>query len=163
MKNWRNEQLCLVPAELSMKIKAHRGKHLADAYQTTLLRRAEQPLFLLRAAMQSGARAMSRSGSGCKRRSPGHSTRPSASSSNPTSMTQSKGSTRDELIDMAERECAVLMEECSSVDIVGRYDGANVLYREAHRRNFNQLFNPFVLLVSRVGEEVIDLRPPAGT
>ena len=42
--------------------------------------------------------------------------------------------------------------------IVGRYDGANVLYREAHRRNFNQLFNPFVLLVSRVGEEGIDLQ-----
>jgi ERCC4-related helicase len=59
---------------------------------------------------------------------------------------------------MAERECVVLMEECSSVDIVGRYDGANVLYREAHRRNFNQLFNPFVPLVSRVGEEGIDLQ-----
>jgi len=59
---------------------------------------------------------------------------------------------------MAERECVVLMEECSSVDIVGRYDGANVLYREAHRRNFNQLLNPFVLLVSRVGEEGIDLQ-----
>jgi superfamily II DNA/RNA helicase len=59
---------------------------------------------------------------------------------------------------MAERECVVLMEQCSSVDIVGRYDGANVRYREAHRRNFNDLFNPFVLLVSRVGEEGIDLQ-----
>ena len=29
---------------------------------------------------------------------------------------------------------------------------------EAHRRNFNGLFNPFVLLVSRVGEEGIDLQ-----
>jgi hypothetical protein len=63
-----------------------------------------------------------------------------------------------ERVDMAERECLVLMEECSSIDIVGRYDGANVRYREAHRRNFNQPLNPFVLLVSRVGEEGIDLQ-----
>jgi superfamily II DNA/RNA helicase len=65
---------------------------------------------------------------------------------------------RDELVDMAERECVVLLQECKTIDIVGRYDGDKVRDREAHRRNFNQLFNPFVLLVSRVGEEGIDLQ-----
>jgi superfamily II DNA/RNA helicase len=52
----------------------------------------------------------------------------------------------------------VLLQECSALEIVGRYDGENARDREAHRRNFNQLFNPFVLLVSRVGEEGIDLQ-----
>jgi superfamily II DNA/RNA helicase len=65
---------------------------------------------------------------------------------------------REELVEMAERECLVLLEECKSVKVVGRYDGANSQDREAHRRNFNGLFNPFVLLVSRVGEEGIDLQ-----
>jgi len=41
---------------------------------------------------------------------------------------------------------------------VGRYDGSNSRDREAHRRNFNDYYNPFVLLVSRVGEEGIDLQ-----
>jgi hypothetical protein len=57
MKIWRNEGLCLVPDDFQHEdFKDHRGKPLVDAYQSTLLRRAEQPLFLLRAAMRSGAR-----------------------------------------------------------------------------------------------------------
>jgi SNF2 family DNA or RNA helicase len=52
----------------------------------------------------------------------------------------------------------VLLEEQQSIGVVGRFDGANSKYREAHRRNFNHPFNPFVLLVSRVGEEGIDLQ-----
>ena len=59
---------------------------------------------------------------------------------------------------MAEHECVVLLEECKSIDIVGRFDGDNARDRESHRRNFNNLFNPFALLVSRVGEEGIDLQ-----
>ena len=160
MKSWRKEQLYLVPAEFQHDdFKDHRGKHLVDAYQTTLLRRAEQPLFLLRAAMQSGARTDESIGRWLRMEITG-----------PFEKTicrivesylddaVEEDRPRFERIDMAERECIVLMEECSSVDIVGRYDGANVRDREAHRRNFNQIFNPFVLLVSRVGEEGIDLQ-----
>ena len=64
----------------------------------------------------------------------------------------------EELYDMAEREYVVLLEEYSTVELVGRFDGENTRDRETHRRNFNGLFNPFVLLVSRVGEEGIDLQ-----
>lgn len=57
MKGWREERFCLVPAEFQHEdLKDHRGRHLVDAFQTTLIRRREQPIFLLRAAMQSGAR-----------------------------------------------------------------------------------------------------------
>jgi SNF2 family DNA or RNA helicase len=160
MKGWREDRHCLVPAEfLHEDLKDHRGMHLVDAFQTTLLRRAEQPIFLLRAAMQSGARTDEAIGRWLEAEVTGpfeQTIRQIIDSYLDEAVEEDRP--RYELIEMAERECVVLMEECSSVDIVGRYDGANVRYREAHRRNFNQLFNPFVLLVSRVGEEGIDLQ-----
>lgn len=160
IKNWRKEQPCLVPAEFQHdNFKDHRGKHLVDAFQTTLLRRAEQPLFLLRAAMQSGARTNESIGQWLRVEITGpfeKTIRRIVESYLDDAVEEDRP--RIERIDMAERECVVLMEECSSVDIVGRYDGANVRDRETHRRNFNQIFNPFVLLVSRVGEEGIDLQ-----
>ena len=67
-------------------------------------------------------------------------------------------STRDELLVRAERELVKVIEEVSPIDLVGRFDGENVKSREAHRRNFNEPYNPFLLLVSRVGEEGIDLQ-----
>ena len=160
MRGWREERLCLVPAEFQHEdLKDHRGRHLVDAYQTTLIRRAEQPLFLLRAAMQCGARTDEAIGRWLAAEVTGpfeQTIRQIIDSYLDEAVEEDRP--RYELIEMAERECVVLMEECSSVDIVGRYDGANVRYRESHRRNFNQLFNPFVLLVSRVGEEGIDLQ-----
>jgi SNF2-related domain/Helicase conserved C-terminal domain len=160
MKGWRDERLCLVPAEFQHEdLKDYRGRHLVDAFQTTLLRRAEQPIFLLRAAIQAGARTDEAIGRWLEVEVTGpfeQTIRQIIDSYLDEAVEEDRP--RYELIEMAERECVVLMEECSSVDIVGRYDGANVRYREAHRRNFNQLFNPFVLLVSRVGEEGIDLQ-----
>ncbi len=140
-------------------LKAYRGRHLVDVYETTLLKRTEQPLFLLRAAMQCVAVTDEALGRWLDEEvtGPFEKTVRQVIDSYLDEAVEEEGS-RDELIEMAERECVVLMEECSSVDIVGRYDGANVRYRESHRRNFNQLFNPFVLLVSRVGEEGIDLQ-----
>jgi Helicase conserved C-terminal domain len=160
MKIWRKEGLCLVPDDFQHEdFKDHRGKLLVDAYQSTLLRRAEQPLFLLRAAMRSGARTDESIGQWLQMEVTGpfeQTLRHIIESYLDDAVTEDRP--RFELIDMAERECVVPMEECSSVDIIGRYDGANVRYREGHRRNFNSSFNPFVLLVSRVGEEGIDLQ-----
>jgi hypothetical protein len=61
-------------------------------------------------------------------------------------------------LELAEQEAVFRLEDCRPVDLVGRYDGSNSRDREAHRRNFNDYYNPFVLLVSRVGEEGIDLQ-----
>lgn len=58
----------------------------------------------------------------------------------------------------AERETIALLDHYQHVHSVGRYDGTNSEIREAHRRNFNLPYNPFLLLVSRVGEEGIDLQ-----
>ena len=160
MKGWREERLCVVPDEFQHEdLKDHRGRHLVDAYQATLIRRAEQSLFLLRAAMQCEARTEEAIGRWLAVEVTGpfeQTIRQIIDSYLDEAVEEDRP--RYELVEMAERECIVLMEECSSVDIIGRYDGANVRYRESHRRNFNQLFNPFVLLVSRVGEEGIDLQ-----
>ena len=160
LKSSYKENVCLVPAEFTHEyFKNHRGKHLVDAYQTTLLGRVVQPLFLLRAAMQSRTRSDDTVEHWLQREVTGpfeQEIRRIIESYLDDVVEEERQ--RDELVEMAERECGFLMEECSSVEIVGRYDGDNVRYRESHRRNFNQLFNPFVLLVSRVGEEGIDLQ-----
>ncbi|WP_198026626.1 SNF2-related protein [Bradyrhizobium sp. ARR65] len=160
LKKSCGEMLCTIPYEFQHEdFRDYRGKPIVDAYQGTLLRRIEQPLFLLRAINQCD--------------------KPDDESIDRWLFSEVVGPFEEtvrrivvsyagaadsedgpnyELLDMAEHACLVLLQECSAVDIVGRYDGDNVRYREAHRRNFNQLFNPFVLLVSRVGEEGIDLQ-----
>lgn len=65
---------------------------------------------------------------------------------------------RETLLDRAERDLLVELEESKSIALVGRFDGGNAEDREAHRRNFNRRHSPFVLLVGRVGEEGIDLQ-----
>lgn len=65
---------------------------------------------------------------------------------------------RETLLDHAERDLIVELEESKSIALVGRFDGDNVRDREAHRRNFNRRHNPFALLVGQVGEEGIDLQ-----
>ena len=65
---------------------------------------------------------------------------------------------QDSAYERAERDTLALLDDHRSVRLVGRYDGGDSELREAHRRNFNLPYNPFVLLVSRVGEEGIDLQ-----
>ena len=65
---------------------------------------------------------------------------------------------QDSAYERAERDALALLDDHRSVRLVGRYDGGDSVLREAHRRNFNLPYNPFVLLVSRVGEEGIDLQ-----
>lgn len=64
----------------------------------------------------------------------------------------------DGALGRAERDAVTLLDDYRSVHIVGRFDGDDIEHREARRRNFNLPYNPFVLLVSRVGEEGIDLQ-----
>lgn len=53
MKGWREDQYCLVPAEFSHEsLVAYRGKHLVDVFRETLVKRAEQSLFLIHAALR---------------------------------------------------------------------------------------------------------------
>ena len=65
---------------------------------------------------------------------------------------------RESLLEHAERDLIVELEESKSIAVVGRFDGDNARDREAHRRNFNRRHNPFILLVGQVGEEGIDLQ-----
>jgi SNF2 family DNA or RNA helicase len=149
-----------VPDEYRHKdFDGHRGRHLVDAYRDTILERTEQSLFLLRAAMK----IENRGDEALRQWLDTEVTGPFEKTLRHIIdyyLHDQPGEIRprEELLDMAERECVVLLEECKSVEMVGRYDGANSRYREAHRRNFNGLVNPFVLLVSRVGEEGIDLQ-----
>jgi hypothetical protein len=163
MSAWRPGR-CQVPVEFEHEdLAKHHGKHLVDAYRDTILRRAEQSLFLTRCVLPVGTLSDSLVHSWVE-----------SQVVEPVKKVlmhvvddylddePDEDHPREELVAMAERECIVLLEEQQSVGIVGRYDGANAKYREAHRRNFNRPFNPFVLLVSRVGEEGIDLQEQCG-
>jgi hypothetical protein len=160
MVGWRAEEHCRVPDEYRHEaFLRHRGRHLVDAYRDTILERTEQSLFLLREAMKvehQGDEAL-RHWLDTEVTGPFEKTLRHIIDYYLDDQ-PSEDCPREELMDMSERECVVLLEECKSVEMVGRYDGANSPDREAHRRNFNGFFNPFVLLVSRVGEERIDLQ-----
>jgi ERCC4-related helicase len=159
MSAWRPDW-CHVPAEFGHEdLARHRGKHLVDAYRDTILRRAEQSLFLARCVLDIGRRsdAAIRAWVESKVVEPVKNVLTHVVADY-LADEPDEDHPREEFLAMAERECAVLLEEQQSVGIVGRFDGANSKYREAHRRNFNRPFNPFVLLVSRVGEEGIDLQ-----
>ena len=56
------------------------------------------------------------------------------------------------------RYLSLLREELRLTKIVARYDGEVRDDRESNRINFNNRWNPLVLIVSRVGEEGIDLQ-----
>lgn len=56
---------------------------------------------------------------------------------------------------------SLLREKLRSPGIVARYDGKVGRDRESNRINFNERWNPLVLVVSRVGEEGIDLQRQA--
>jgi hypothetical protein len=57
------------------------------------------------------------------------------------------------------RYLSLLRDELRLPEIIARYDGeVKIEDRESNRINFNNRWNPFVLIVSRVGEEGIDLQ-----
>jgi hypothetical protein len=59
------------------------------------------------------------------------------------------------------RHLSLLRERLRPPRIVERYDGKVGRERESNRINFNERWNPLVLIVSRVGEEGIDLQRQA--
>lgn len=64
----------------------------------------------------------------------------------------------DEAWETGVRQLSILREKLRSPQLVARYDGEVAEDRESNRINFNDRWNPLVLLVSRVGEEGIDLQ-----
>jgi hypothetical protein len=124
-----------------------------------LSRRAQQPLFLLRAVLRGKASSDAAIADWMKKELVGP-VEAAVGRIVDRYLGEGGGAREDECdgLDLADQEAVFLLEECRSVDLVGRYDGANSRDREAHRRNFNDFYNPFVLLVSRVGEEGIDLQ-----
>jgi SNF2 family DNA or RNA helicase len=153
-------QRCKTPTQFRHEdLQKFVGRPLLDAYREILLRRCQQPLFLLRAvkceAVSSEeaiaawvANELVKPVDVALRRIVEQ------------YLSKEAEFTVDEndRLEIAEQEAVFLLEDCRSVDLVGRYDGSNSRDREAHRRNFNDFYNPFVLLVSRVGEEGIDLQ-----
>lgn len=73
----------------------------------------------------------------------------------PADRTASKEENRDR----ARRELGRIASILGAPDLVGRFDGETAeTDRELRRENFNRPYAPLVLLVSRVGEEGIDLQ-----
>jgi hypothetical protein len=151
---------CMTPVQFWHEdLRKFVGRPLLDAYREMLMRRCQQPLFLLRAVKRGAASSeesiatwvaneLVKPVDGALRRIIDHYLSKEAEPSR----------NEDDRLEIAEQEAVFLLEDCRSVDLVGRYDGSNSRVREAHRRNFNDFYNPFVLLVSRVGEEGIDLQ-----
>jgi hypothetical protein len=152
---------CAVPVDFAHEGFARfRGRHLVDAYRDTILRRTEQALFVARCVLsvEEPTDSHLRDWVGEHVVEPVKRVLDHVIADYLAVHESDSDHPYEELLSMAERECVVLLEEQQSIEVVGRYDGGNSQYREAHRRNFNHPFNPFVLLVSRVGEEGIDLQ-----
>ena len=151
---------CRLPQEFQdPHFKHHRDRHIVDLFNERLLRRAQQPMFLIRALTHGNAINSADIGEWIRTETIqplGRELTTIIDSYLDDSPTLDV--TRDELLVRAERELVKVIEEVSPIDLVGRFDGENVKSREAHRRNFNEPYNPFLLLVSRVGEEGIDLQ-----
>ena len=134
------------------------GRPLFGAYRETLLRRCQQPLWLLR-AVKCGAASSDEAIAAWVTSELVKPVYDALCRITDWYLGNEDESSVDEnRLEIAEQEAVFLLEDCRSVDLVGRYDGSNSRDREAHRRNFNDFYNPFVLLVSRVGEEGIDLQ-----
>jgi hypothetical protein len=135
------------------------GRPLLDAYQEMLVRRCQQPLFLLR-AVKCGAASLEAAIAVWVTNELVKPVDVALRRIMDQYLSKEAELSMDEngRLEIAEQEAVFLLEDCRSVDLVGRYDGSNSRDREAHRRNFNDFYNPFVLLVSRVGEEGIDLQ-----
>jgi SNF2 family DNA or RNA helicase len=152
---------CHVPAEFRHEdLQKFAGRPLLDAYRELLFRRCQQPLFLIRALLNRALTSDTELSEAWLKRELVAPVDVALRRIIEHYFLGGEEPEADECdrLELAEQEAVFLLEDCRSVDLVGRYDGANSRDREAHRRNFNDFYNPFVLLVSRVGEEGIDLQ-----
>ncbi|HEX8705814.1 MAG TPA: helicase-related protein, partial [Myxococcaceae bacterium] len=150
----------LIPEQFThQEFSSRRGEHLMDVYLETLVHKVSQTLLLIDAVLSDSIGSDAAIEAWLRRTllEPFEQTlrniidhylddEPGESVEDATRFEQ------------GEREALSLLEECHNGELVGRYDGDNSRDREAHRRNFNRRYNPFALLVSRVGEEGIDLQ-----
>jgi hypothetical protein len=151
---------CNVPAEFRHDdLRRFAGRPILDPYRESLVRRCQQTMFLLRFVL-SGTGTSDEAVSAWVTNELVKPMEESLHRIIEHYLTQDAEATTDEFdrLELAEQEAVFRLEECRWIDLVGRYDGSNSRDREAHRRNFNDYYNPFVLLVSRVGEEGIDLQ-----
>ncbi len=153
------ERCCVPPVFRHEDLRRYQGRPLIDPFQEMLLRRSQQPLLLLRFALAGSGSADTAIAAWVA----GELVGPLEEALNRIIghyLSEDASASVDEYdrLELAEQEAVFRLEDCRSVDLVGRYDGSNSRDREAHRRNFNDFYNPFVLLVSRVGEEGIDLQ-----
>jgi len=159
LARWRPEHH-LVPEQFTHQVfSSRRGKHLMDVYFETLVLKVGQTLLLIDAVLSDSIGSNEAIEAWLRR-----------TLLEPFELTlrnlinrylddEPEESVEDATrFEQGEREALALLEECHDGELVGRYDGDNSRDREAHRRNFNRRYNPFVLLVSRVGEEGIDLQ-----
>ena len=150
---------CKIPVEFRHKdLSKFAGRPFLDAYEETLIHRCQQPLFLVRALLNRGATSDAEIAEWVDRElvTPvDDALRHIIKHHLPE---EAPWTDEDDRLELAEQEAVFLLEDSRSLKLVGRYDGENTRVREAHRRNFNDFYNPFVLLVSRVGEEGIDLQ-----
>ncbi len=70
----------------------------------------------------------------------------------------SEGKDRAKTRQKATRTLHHLRQQWANPDLVARFDGATQDDRQAHLLNFNDYYSPLVLIVSKVGEEGIDLQ-----
>lgn len=153
----------LIPNTFENKdLRKYVGRPIVDAYSELLVRRSRKPLFLLRAVVNGAASSDDEIAEWMNKAliAPVETTLQriaagSVSSDEELSMEECNR------LELAEQEAGFLLDDCRSIDLVGRYDGMNTAEREAHLRNVNDFYNPFALLVSRVGEEEIISRSSA--
>lgn len=137
----------------------HRGRSILQVFREPLRRRAVQPLALIDLIRSSPELDDARIAAWTEQEVTGRAVRTvRAVIDRYLDDTPHDDEPRETLLDHAERDLIVELEESKSIALVGRFDGDNARDREAHRRNFNRRHNPFVLLVGQVGEEGIDLQ-----
>jgi hypothetical protein len=151
----------VVPAAFSEPaLQRFRNRPLAQLVTESLRARGRQPLFLLHAVSQAdrlGAAGL-RSWMQTAIFGPLSVTLERIAEECERAASATTAADEDSAYERAERDALALLDDYRSVRVVARYDGSETELRESHRRNFNLPYNPFVLLVSRVGEEGIDLQ-----
>jgi hypothetical protein len=150
----------LIPEQFThQEFSSRRGEHLMDVYLETLVHKVSQTLLLIDAVLSDSIGSDAAIEAWLRRTllEPFEQTLRNIIDHH---LDDEPGKSVEDAtrFEQGEREALSLLEECHNGELVGRYDGDNSRDREAHRRNFNRRYNPFALLVSRVGEEGIDLQ-----
>ena len=147
-----------------------RGMHAVEALGPYFERRASQPIFLLDFLLSSRNGGTGATASGLDAFVRENIIRPATKDldgiidkylDSQPSPDEGEQMGRYWIYETGIRRLSLLRESLRSPELVARYDGEVVQDRESNRINFNNRWNPLVLIVSRVGEEGIDLQRQA--